>query len=106
MNQSPEHVALEAFLNAYDKLMLSRGKGKEAERQEAVAALAKAYSEARKIIPAKCGMCGQTDRPNCIAGTLVYDDGSTRECPGWTRKSDEMAGLDPDEEARRRSMYA
>ena len=52
-----------------------------------------------------CGLCDRPARVSCWGGECVYLDGSSLICPNWQKKSDEIAGLDPEEEERWRRMH-
>jgi len=51
----------------------------------------------------KCGFCDRPPRTNCWQGQMDYADGSSRPCPNWEAKMDEVAGLDPEQEAQWRA---
>lgn len=47
--------------------------------------------------PAKCPTCGRPGKARCEGGEMVYDDGSSRVCPNWNKKLDEIGGMTPEE---------
>ena len=51
-----------------------------------------------------CGLCGREARRNCWQGEMQYDDGSSRVCPNWNKRLDEVGGMTP-EEADQEHIY-
>lgn len=45
----------------------------------------------------KCPTCGRPGMKRCEQGEMHYDDGSSRACPNWNKKLDEIGGMTPQE---------
>lgn len=46
--------------------------------------------------PATCQQCGRPGKARCEGGEMVYLDGSSRICPNWSLKLDEIGGMTPE----------
>lgn len=44
-----------------------------------------------------CGHCGREPLKHCYGGEMEYADGSSRACPNWNKKLDEIGGMTPEE---------
>lgn len=45
----------------------------------------------------KCPHCGREILARCEHGEMWYVDGSSRICPNWNKKLDEIGGMTPKE---------
>ncbi len=44
-----------------------------------------------------CIICDRPYKEKCICGELIYEDGSSRICPQWNIKLDEIGGITTEE---------
>lgn len=44
-----------------------------------------------------CRSCDRPHRQNCCGGEMEYADGSSRACPNWNMKLDEIGGMTREE---------
>ena len=45
----------------------------------------------------QCATCRREYLPRCESGEFNYDDGSSRICPNWNKRLDEIGGMTPEE---------
>ena len=47
--------------------------------------------------PTSCPTCKRPHMKRCEMGEMHYDDGSSRVCPNWNKRLDEIGGMTPKE---------
>ena len=46
-----------------------------------------------------CPHCNRKSLARCWGGEMEYDDGSSRTCPNWNKRLDEIGGMTPEQAA-------